>query len=198
LAQVHDDLIVARPCPPGSGCTFTWTLASRLGEMLREAEGLYGIRDRSFTILGVEFREGVPQIWFPGNCNHIAIQLGTDALNDVNKALFQLAHECVHLLDPIIFGQTSVLEEGLATNFSLIYVRRSNPSYETGSAKYDAANRRVEQLLTQYPDAIRHLREGGDRLSGFTAEKLTGHCTGLSASAAEVLARQFHAWDGSA
>jgi hypothetical protein len=166
--------------------------------MLREAEGLYGIRDRSFTILGVEFREGVPQIWFPGDCNHIAIQLGTDALNDVNKALFQLAHECVHLLDPVIFPQASVLEEGLATTFSLAYVRRSNPSYETGSAKYDAAHRRVEQLLTQYPDAIRHLREGGDRLSGFTAERLTGHCTGLSASAAEVLARQFHAWDGSA
>lgn len=101
-------------------------------------------------LLGIEFREGVPQIWFPGNCNHIAIQLGTDALNDVNKALFQLAHECVHLLDPVIFEQASVLEEGLATNFSLIYVRRSNPSYETGSAKYDAANRRVGQLLTQY------------------------------------------------
>ncbi|MGA8539811.1 MAG: hypothetical protein WB566_09950 [Terriglobales bacterium] len=166
--------------------------------MLREVEELYGIRDRSFTILGIEFREGVPQIWFPGNCKHIAIQIGTGAMNDVNKALFQLAHECVHLLDPVLGGEASVLEEGLATNFSLIYAHRSNPSYETGNAKYDTANRRVEQLLSQHPDAIRHLREGGDRLSGFTVKKLASHCTGLSASEAEGLARQFHTWDGSA
>jgi hypothetical protein len=195
VAQVHDDLIITRPCPPGSGCTFTWTLASRFGEMLREVEELYGIRDRSFTILGVEFVEGVPQIWFPGNCNHIAIQLSTHAMNDVNRALFQLAHECVHLLDPAVFGQASVLEEGLATNFSLMYARRTNPSCETGSTKYDAANRRVEQLLVQHPDAIRHLREGGERLSRFTVEKLIGQCPGLTESAAQVLACQFHAWD---
>ena len=163
--------------------------------MLREVEELYGIRDRSFTLLGVEFAEGVPQIWFPGNCNHVVIQLSSDAMNDLSKALFQLAHECVHLLDPVIFGHASVLEEGLATKFSLMYARRSNPSYETGSAKYHAANRRVEQLLVHYPDAIRHLRKGGDRLSRFSAGKLTGYCKGPPESAAEVLARWFHSWD---
>jgi hypothetical protein len=86
VAEVHEDLIIARRCPPESGCTFTWTLASRFGEMLREIEKLYGIRDRSFTILGVELGEGLPQIWFPGNCNHIAIQLSRHTMNDVNIA----------------------------------------------------------------------------------------------------------------
>src|SRR5208337_1006395 len=141
MATVHDNLVVARPCPPGSGCTYTWTLASRAGEILRLVEERYGPRDCSFTLLGVEFSEPQPQIWFPGDCRHVVIQLTTSAMNDEIQALYQLAHECVHLLDPVVFGLASVFEEGVATLLSAEYARRLQPSYSPSDAKYDAAAR---------------------------------------------------------
>ena len=76
MAEILDGLLIAKLCPPGSGCTFTWTLVSRFGEMIRDVEALFGPRDRDYTLLGIEFSGTIPQIWFPGNCQHIAIQLG--------------------------------------------------------------------------------------------------------------------------
>ena len=51
--NIDSDLLVAQRLPDGSG--YTWTLASRLGEMLHMAEELFGPRDCSYTILGIEF-----------------------------------------------------------------------------------------------------------------------------------------------
>jgi hypothetical protein len=46
---------------------FGWTLTSRLGDTLKLAESVYGKRDESWTILGVEFSSsGPPQLWYPG------------------------------------------------------------------------------------------------------------------------------------
>src|SRR5437763_183874 len=97
---------------------FTWTLPSRLGALLNEAERLYGERDRSYTILGVEFGPGDPQIWFPGNRRHIVIQLADNALENTALAVYQLAHETIHLLSPTGTANAPVLEEGLATAFA--------------------------------------------------------------------------------
>jgi hypothetical protein len=43
----------------------TWTLASRLGHMLRTAQEGYGERGRSYTSLGVEPRKGSLSITTP-------------------------------------------------------------------------------------------------------------------------------------
>ena len=40
------------------GCGYTWTLASRLGDMLHMAEELFGPRDPSYTVLGIEIGPG--------------------------------------------------------------------------------------------------------------------------------------------
>ena len=90
-----DNLFIAEPIKGG----FTYTLASRLGDILSLAEEKFGPRNPDFTILGVEFRDGVPQTWFPGNCKHIVVQLSLEAMHDEEQAVFQLAHETVHLLD---------------------------------------------------------------------------------------------------
>lgn len=50
--------LVAQPREDGTGCT--WTLSSRLGQMLREAEEQFGERDKSYTILGIEFNGLLP------------------------------------------------------------------------------------------------------------------------------------------
>ncbi len=66
MATVKDSLVIANPLPSGDG--YTWTLASRLGEMILDIEAQFGKRDRSWTILGIEFCDTGSQIWFPGNC----------------------------------------------------------------------------------------------------------------------------------
>src|SRR5882724_13157884 len=98
---------------PESGCLYTYTLVSHLSDILDDVERRFGPRDEAFTILGVEFGVGNPQIWFPSGRKHVAIQLGAAARLNVNEALFQVAHECVHLLNPV--RAASVLEEGVAT-----------------------------------------------------------------------------------
>ncbi|MCC5664618.1 hypothetical protein LC653_11990 [Nostoc sp. CHAB 5784] len=78
MATVQDSLVIANPLPSGDG--YTWTLASRLGEMISDIEAQFGKRvvyrrrHRSWTILGIEFCDSGPQTWFPGDCHIKTIQ----------------------------------------------------------------------------------------------------------------------------
>jgi hypothetical protein len=147
---------------PLAGGGVSWTLVTRLGEMLSRAENLYGPRDRSWTILGVEFGPGPsPGIWFPGDCRHVAIRLAPNALDSELLACYQLAHECVHLLAPTGNANAPVLEEGLATAFAEDYVQavlNSNNPFLTNEPTYIRAAAVVRELLAEAPDAIQRLR----------------------------------------
>ena len=55
--------------------------------------------------------------------------------------MFQLAHESVHLLNPIVFGLATVLEEGLATHFSLQYIKQFHSNYICSDKKYMVLSR---------------------------------------------------------
>jgi len=192
LATVEDCLVIANPLPDGNG--YTWTLASRLGEMISHLEAQFGDRDRSWTILGIEFCKSGPQTWFPGNCGHIVIQLGCSATTDLVQALFQLAHESVHLLDPTVFGFGTVLEEGLATHFSLQYIKQFNPNYTTADTKYATAASLVAQLLNLTPMAIKSLRSKGIKISQITASQLVAACPQLPKSVVLALTTPFQSW----
>ena len=93
--NIDSDLLVAQRLSCDSG--YTWTLASRLSEMLHMAEELFGVRDCSYTILGIEFGPDNPRIWYPGSRRHIIIQLALSAATNRWKAYYQMAHETVHL-----------------------------------------------------------------------------------------------------
>ncbi len=69
---MHSDPLVTQPLPDGNG--YTWKLASLLGNMLHIAEELFGQRDPSYTILGIEIGSDIPHIWYPGDRKHIVIQ----------------------------------------------------------------------------------------------------------------------------
>jgi hypothetical protein len=97
-AQFETDLLYARRLPGDIG--WTWTLASRLGHILRTAQELYGPRDPNYTILGVEFGGDIPQLWYPGDCGHVVVQINPACATDMNRACFQMAHEAIHLLSP--------------------------------------------------------------------------------------------------
>lgn len=47
--------------------TWSMTLATYASQFIKEMEKRYGSRDRSWTYVGFEFREGSPHIWFPGS-----------------------------------------------------------------------------------------------------------------------------------
>jgi hypothetical protein len=194
MAQIDDGLLIARAIPIGSQNGFSATLVSNFGSMISEVEELFGPRNHDYTILGVEFSGTIPGIWFPRDCKHIAIQLGKPAMMDFNKAHFQLAHETVHLLDPVVGGTQNVLEEGLATFYQLRYIHRLDPNYFTGDAKYDAACMFALRLMAESPNAIKTLRAQGQTISALTAQQLRGAGVGLTNDEANILALPFQGW----
>lgn len=194
-------LTLARPCDPDASCAFSWTVASRMGHILRFVEKRYGPRDRDWTLLGVEFtvRE-TPQVWYPtfdGIGDTIIIQLSRSAATNERQALFQLAHEVVHLLSPAGPGaRASVLEEGLATHASLEYLaaidRPVTPGY-IDAPRYERAYRLVAALARRpdFATGIRALRARHGRLSGLNAIDLQRAWPGLEGAEARALAAGF-------
>lgn len=72
---------------------YSWTIISLLGTILKDAEGLYGERDRSFNILGVELcDQEQPQTWYPCGWNgqkDVIIQITKDCENNLKKLSFK-------------------------------------------------------------------------------------------------------------
>lgn len=180
---------------------YTWTLTSRLGELLDKAERLMGERDKAWTVLGVEFSTTpYPQTWYPGiqeNRKDIIIQLTQSSANDKKRALFQLAHEVIHLLSPTGKPQTStVLEEGIATYFS-IHVMQSmgfdiTPSYISDVA-YEDAYARVKTLIDSHRnafDGIKTLRSS-QTFTDISAKELRAQFKHLTKENADTLSANF-------
>lgn len=142
---------------------YTYTLTSRISDMLFKAESLFGARDRSWTILGVEiYINGVaPQIWYPKGLErrHIIFQLVSPAhINEV-VANYQLAHEVIHSLSPVIGVASNVLEEGIASWFAMDYVRKEfDVIIKESLESYRTAREKVERLLAVDDNAIKKLR----------------------------------------
>jgi hypothetical protein len=185
--NIERNLVVADPVPGG----FTWTLTSRLGQLLHLAESQFGPRDRSFAILGAEFREGGPQTWFPGDRRHVAIQLGMNTLTQPFRAFFQLAHETVHLLDPHPYG-TNNLEEGIATRFQVDFMKSEfDLDYPIGDPKYEKACDLVTNMLTLRCNSAKELRLLYGPWRSISADQISAVCPGIDSSIAEELAKPF-------
>jgi len=178
MVKIASQLIEARQLYGGGG--YTWTLASQLGNMLQLAQSQFGSRDESYTILGIEFIDDQPRIWYPGDCKNIVIQLGKLCLLQPGRACFQLAHETIHLLSPTKEQNVNVLEEGLAAYFQVWYMNNQYPrdwprpqfDWTKLPSSFEQAKMLVERLLGIDPNAIRRLREQQWRLSQITAEEI--------------------------
>ena len=115
--NINSDLLVP------DGKDHTRTLAYQLSKMLHMVEELFGPRDYSYTILGIEFASDGPQIWYPRNHRHIIIQLDLSAATNILQACYQMAHETVHLLAPTGGGNANNFEEGVACYFAAYYMK---------------------------------------------------------------------------
>jgi len=181
---------------------YTWTLASRMGEFILKAERKFGSRDKTWTLLGTEFRaKGQPQIWYPysgKNARFIAIQLTKKAATDKKRALFQLAHEVIHTLSPTGPGKkSSVFEEGMATYFSIHALADTGvtitPSYIDSKA-YKKAYDLVANLYKKHPDTdqkIKKLRHQGYTFSNIPYTVLMQYFPHIDSRHARLLTERF-------
>lgn len=174
---------------------FSWTLTSKLGDILNQAEAAFGQRDMTWTILGVEFYHlPNPQVWYPGNRNHISIQLTIPCLTNLNEGVYQLAHEVVHCLSPT-GGRfpANVLEEGIATFFAVDYTARNGHGDYSNIAdqRYLNAYNLYKELIIIAPNIIRDIRQTLPTISQITAIDLTTFNNQIPADLANQLTQVF-------
>jgi hypothetical protein len=173
---------------------YTFTLASRLGDMLNMAEKMFGERDKSYTILGTEFYSGsMPQVWYPGNRKDIVIQLTQEALTDEQQACYQLAHESIHLLSPTGGSNANILEEGLATYFAGLYMDTSfpNSNWHPTETKYKEAMELVKKLLYTDSNIIKGIRLKQPVISKITEKDFLLEDKGIDEILAKEIVKEF-------
>ena len=172
---------------------YTWTLPSRLGNMVKLAMEMFGPRDKSYTILGIEFVADGPRLWYPGNRKDIIIQLDFSAAQDMHQACYQLAHETIHLLSPSGGQNANNFEEGLATYFSHYYMRTqfNQPNWRSPVPSYQRAVNLISPHLNSVPNAIRRMRESQPAISSITADELCLEFPELTSDGAQFLVQRF-------
>lgn len=170
---------------------YTWTLTTRLGQFLREAERLFGSRDMDWTPIGIEFCGEIPQVWYPGNVKFVSIMLTDSARTNPRQALFQLAHEVVHLLSPSGGRGAPVLEEGLATWFSDNMAADLGINIHTSVASYLEAKSLTEKLLAINPEAVKLIRKNEPRFIKMSADIICHSVPGVDRVLAERLCEPF-------
>jgi len=114
---VNSNLVLtSRLSDGGYTCT---SLSNRLGQSLQLAEKLFGPRNPSYTILGVDFStmDHPSQIYVGTDHRQVIVLLTQKSAHNEMNALYTLGHETFHLLSP---GATTgtFLEEGLAVFLS--------------------------------------------------------------------------------
>lgn len=173
----------------------SWTITCKLGHILRTAEARYGERDKSYTLLGVEFTSlNNPQTWYPGNCKNIAIQITMNCIDDINRAVFQVAHEVIHCLCPTGGQNANILEEGLANLFSIDYCKENGhgDNWTSNKQEYTDATELVRQLLKIDNDIIKKLRSAQPTISLIDKELILKTNSNIPNNLANNLTRKFN------
>jgi hypothetical protein len=166
---------------------FSWTLTTRLGKLLFDAEQQFDPRDPSWTILGIEFWSGdYPMVWFPGPGRNVSVLLSEKARLDTSEAQFELAQEIVHLLAPTGGGEAFTIEEGVATIFT-----RQNSPIQIDQPSYLTAQLLVKPLLEIDPLSILKLRQKRRAFFDFTPDFIRENYPDVTESDANALCVPF-------
>ena len=181
------------------------TLPIYTSQFLADLEKRFGPRDRSYTLVGihVDKKQGnLPCLWYPDSgiplgdserrSKHVIVRLASNALTDPVRARWQLAHECLHLLDPwnnVVDGRTTNwLEEGLAA----WYQNNSVPEAESHEGSYAVAEDLVKPLMDALPDAIKRIRQELHlRIGDITPDVLRDYCQEMSGENSWKLCQPF-------
>ena len=188
--MIDNNIFSCGTLPSNDG--YTWTIVSRLGDMLNEAEALFGERDKRYTILGIELANiKQPQIWYPNDCNHVIIQVTEDCSNNMERAIFQVAHEAIHCLCPNPKKKTTILEEGLATYFSMYYTRKRKIYYNIDNLQYQKPYEFCSKLLNYDSELIKKARIIEPDISFINKEILLNICPKIDHTLLDELTKKF-------
>ena len=140
-------------------------------EILAVAESLLGPRDCSKHICQPVFKDDGP--YLINTKDGACAALSNNAAGYWPTAVYELAHETVHLLNPVE-GTTNWLEEGVAVAFS-VHVSNTMTPHKMAPAdgsSYDKALKLVHHLAEPCFDAATRIRQKSGSLSGATEETL--------------------------
>lgn len=173
--------------------------------MVEDIERLIGprLQDKAYEFTGIYFASSHPQMEYTqkGRRHLTKIRLASGSSKDPGSALWQLAHECVHLITP--FGGSTVLEEGVACWYQERWVdkipqvfpewvkSRRNEGY---FPSYDEAYALVDALMTKDPDVLKRLRRSEPVICKISAELLKQEAPWLNKAVARKLAARFKTW----
>ena len=170
-------------------------------------ESMFGKRDKRFIIGGIKEApeyHNKPHTHFP-HCFHVNGGCVIDIYISIrpyknhwhNQAAWQVAHECVHLLDPTKKGGSNFLEEGLATWYQdeprfhdaavQAYIRRNRPH----PAKYAKAQALVRRNLHLLLPAVKAIRESGVRICDINSGILERYLPAADRATAKQLCESF-------
>lgn len=166
-----------------------WALQRKL---LAMAESLYGLRDQSFRVFHPQFCENGPNIRIEYVLRGAYAQLSYNGRFYWPTVVYELAHETVHLLNPVKRGEINNLEEGVAVAFSLhaqeyFSVRVQRPSMPS----YASALSLVEALPNDPLQSAGRIRWKVGRFSDVSADDLVGLFPELDVDVANRLANRF-------
>ena len=180
----------------------SWSIIPHFGFLLQKVEEWLGPRDNSFTFLGIETNnENRPRLrrtsQYPKG---VVIVLTRQAEFDLDEALFQLAHEVVHLISPFEEENriVSFLEEGLASIFSVSFMsqnrgidKRDSFNLE-GNELYRSAIELTSPLVQADPNFIKEIRNRtGKKISDFSEGDLATKFPNMDEDHIKLLCSEF-------
>ncbi|MYE26158.1 MAG: hypothetical protein F4X87_02860 [Chloroflexi bacterium] len=172
-------------------------------DLLEWAEDLFGERDTSWDLIPQPvFGRTNPKIFFPGDrsLRLVRIKLSPKACDKWTFALFQIAHEVIHLLNPLPKdeGKANNLEEGVACAFSY-HVQDLNGIVEPDFVSHNHPAYMYAHCLTNnLPGGAiagaQRIRQGmptGSSFSSISKVNLQRIFPGISKEFADELTRKF-------
>lgn len=128
-------------------------------ELISSAENVFGKRDSRFTLREITFSSSGPRIWVSLSEYWVHAELSLNAKGYFPTAIFEMAHEAVHILNPST-GYTNFLEEGVAVEFQrYISPRLSGKEIPITIPLYIQAAEMVRVLSKNPFNAARRIRE---------------------------------------
>ncbi len=171
---------------------FSSQLRTRAMAYIEKLETLFGPRDTRFQFGKVccsTNKQDTPQTFFRekyhtnGGCI-VDIHVSSGPWNGRNEghAAWQIAHECVHLLDPVKRGSATVLEEGICTWFQDETKFHENDVNEHAKGitcrdpDYIEARDLVRSLIEDeaFISFVRDIRRERMRISEISSQRLDG------------------------
>ena len=156
-----------------------------------ELEGRLWKRDPSFSLREITNKgDDPPRVAVSEENKTVDIYLSPDLWGHI-VALWELAHECVHCIDPYECDKTSVLEEGLCVSFQMKQMNKllsKGMPQQTPTPFYKKAWEIVQNYEPEIWDVVKDIRENTHtRIRDIEPEMLCNRIPKMTREDAKIL-----------